>query len=260
MPLLRNIAAPYWAEFIGTMVLAVVGLGSTAQNLVGTSAHRTEAVGSSLAWGLGTTLGIWVSAHTSGGHINPAVTVARTLFSGFPRAKVGGYIAAQMLGAFVGALIVWINYRAPLAALDHKHLGLHPATGVFITSNDTCYGIIGEVSAGFLFVLAAFAITDHRSQSSAAKPITPLAIGLAFTATSLALSSPMRLAANPARDFAPRLFAALAYGLDVFADASFYFWVPLVAPTAGGILGAFVYEWLVKKNAQYQHFLEEAEE
>ncbi|KAJ1896469.1 glycerol channel [Coemansia sp. IMI 209127] len=254
MASLRNVAAPYWAEFVGTMVLTIIGLGSTAQNLVGSSAHKTEALGSSLAWGLAVAMGIWASDHVSGGHINPAVTIARTLFSGFARAKVAGYIAAQMLGAFAGAFLVWANYGAALSALDHKKLGLHPATGVFITSNGTWAGIVSEATAGFLFVLAVFAITDSASN---AKTIAPLAIGLSFTATSLALSSPMHLAVNPARDFAPRLFAALAYGFDVFADASFYFWVPLVAPTAGGILGAFVYEWLVKKEAERQHTLEE---
>ncbi|KAJ1727550.1 glycerol channel [Coemansia sp. RSA 1939] len=255
MPSLRNVAAPYWAEFVGTMVLAIIGLGSAAQGLVSSQVHRTEAISSSIAWGLAVTMGIWASDHVSGGHINPAVTVARLVFSGFSAAKVVGYVAAQMLGAFAGAFLVWLNYSSALAALDHKNEGLHPATAAFITSSSsTWFGFVNEVTAGFLFVLAVFAITDNASN---AKTIAPLAVGLSFTATSLGLSSPLALAINPARDFAPRLFAAFVYGFDVFTDASFYFWVPLIAPTAGGILGAFVYEWLVKRDAEYQHTLEE---
>ncbi|KAJ2156664.1 glycerol channel [Coemansia sp. RSA 552] len=252
MASLRNVAAPYWAEFIGTLILTLVGLGATAQNL--TNPSKTEGLSSSVAWGAGITLGIWASEHVSGGHINPAVTLARTLFSGFSPRKVPGYLLAQGLGAFAGAFLVWANFANDLAHLKHKDTGMHPATGAFITANDTWPGLINEITASFVFVLAVFAISD---QTSSAKNIAPLALGLAFTGASLALSSPLALALNPARDFGPRVFAALVYGLDVFADHSFYFWVPIVGPALGAVLGAFVYEWLVKRDAEYHHSLED---
>ncbi|KAJ2510141.1 Aquaporin-3, partial [Coemansia sp. RSA 1937] len=137
--------------------------------------------------------------------------------------------------------------------IKHKD-GIHPATRAFITSNDTWPGLVNEITATFVFVIAVFAISD---QTSNAKNIAPLALGLAFTGASLAVSSPLALALNPARDFGPRVFAALAYGLDVFADHSFYFWVPIAGPLIGAILGAFVYEWLVKRDAEYHHSLED---
>ncbi|KAJ2720833.1 glycerol channel [Coemansia sp. Benny D115] len=251
MSSLRNVAAPYWAEFIGTLVLTLVGLGVTAQNLTSASTHRTEAINSSLGWGLGVTLGIWVSDHVSGGHINPAVTLARFLFSGFSAAKLVGYLAAQTLGAFAGAFLVWLNYAQALGALKHKDA--NPALAAFITSNATWPGLLTEVVASGVFVLAIFAVTDNTSNS---KTVAPLAIGLSLTAISLGLSSPLAVAVNPARDFGPRVFAALAYGFEAFSDASFYFWVPLAGPIVGGALGAFVYEWLVKRDAEY-HQLEE---
>ncbi|KAJ1725896.1 glycerol channel [Coemansia biformis] len=254
MPSFRNVAAPYWAEFIGTLVLTAVGLGATAQSLTSTSSQQTEAISSSVAWGTAVTLGIWISEHVSGGHINPAVTLARTVFSGFPISQLAGYIAAQTLGAFAGAFLVWINFASSLAGLEHKGHGLHPATGAFITSNEVGLGLVNEITATFIFVMALFAITD---QTSNAKSIAPLAQGLAFAGSSLALSSPLQLALNPARDFGPRVFAAFAYGLDVFADHSFYFWVPIAGPVIGALLGAFVYEWLVKRDAEYHHALEE---
>ncbi|KAJ2744933.1 hypothetical protein GGI20_002583 [Coemansia sp. BCRC 34301] len=254
MPSLRNVAAPYWAEFIGTLVLTVVGLGATAQSLTSAQAGATAALSSSLAWGLGVTLGIWVSDHVSGGHINPAVTIARYLFSGFPATRIAGYIAAQTAGAFAGALLIWANYAHALSKLPPNENGLNPAAHAFITSNCVGAGLVGEVSAAFVFVLALFAITDN---SSPAKAIAPLAAGLAFAAASLGLSSPLSLAVNPARDLGPRLFAALAYGGGVFADRAFYFWVPLAAPIAGAVAGASVYAWLVRRDAEYQHALEE---
>ncbi|KAJ1846783.1 glycerol channel [Coemansia sp. RSA 2703] len=253
MPSLRNVAAPYWAEFIGTMLLTVIGLGITAQNLTSQTTRRTEALSSSLAWGLAVTIGIWVSSHVSGGHINPAVTISRSLFNSHPWSRTLGYISSQTLGALAGAFVVWLNFAASLAALKHKD-GLHPAALAFVTSNDTWYGLINEVTASFIFVLAIYAITDNSSE---AKGLAPLAIGLALTGASLAVSSPLAVAVNPARDFGPRVFAAFVYGLGVFSDHSFYFWVPLVGPVVGGVLGAFVYEWLVKRDAEYQHTLEE---
>ncbi|KAJ2893776.1 glycerol channel [Coemansia aciculifera] len=253
---IRNIAAPYWAEFIGTLVLTVVGLGVTAQNLTSAATSKTEGLSSSLGWGLGVTLGIWTSEHVSGGHINPAVTIARALFSGFPASRVVGYIAAQTLGAFTGALLVWINFARALADLPTPETGLNPAVYAFVTANCTGAGLIAETTAAFVFVLAVFAVTDN---TSSAKNIAPLAIGLAFSAASLGLSSPLMLAVNPARDFGPRIFAALVYGLGVFGDRSFYFWVPIAAPVVGAAAGAFVYEWLVRRDAEFQHTLEEGQ-
>ncbi|KAJ2657302.1 hypothetical protein IW148_005245 [Coemansia sp. RSA 1199] len=251
MASLRNVAAPYWAEFIGTLLLTLIGLGATAQSL--TSSHKTDALSNSAAWGTAVTLGIWVSEHVSGGHINPAITIARFLFSNFSLRQVVGYIAAQTLGAFTGALLVWLNFASSLGELKHKD-GVHPASRAFITANDTWPGLVNEITATFVFVIAVFAISD---QTSNAKNIAPLALGLAFTGASLAVSSPLTLALNPARDFGPRVFAALTYGLDVFADHSFYFWVPIAGPIIGAILGAFVYEWLVKRDAEYHHSLED---
>ncbi|KAJ1642649.1 hypothetical protein J3B02_001723 [Coemansia erecta] len=254
MTSLRNVAAPYWAEFIGTLVLTVVGLGITAQNLTSSTAGKTAALSSSLGWGLGVTLGIWTTEHVSGGHINPAVTIGRALFNNLSWAKAVGYIGAQTLGAFVGAFIVWVNFASSLSSIKHKDPGMHPASYAFITSNDTWYGFVNEITATFIFVLAIYAVTDNTSN---AKSIAPLAIGLALTGASLAVSTPLNIALNPARDFGPRVFAAFAYGFDVFADRKFYFWVPIVAPVIGGTLGAFVYEWLVKRDAEYHHNLEE---
>ncbi|KAJ1881056.1 hypothetical protein H4R99_001891 [Coemansia sp. RSA 1722] len=254
MTSLRNVAAPYWAEFIGTLVLTVVGLGITAQNLTSSTSNKTSALNSSLGWGLGVTLGIWTSEHVSGGHINPAVTISRALFNNLSWAKAICYISAQTLGAFVGSFIVWINFASSLSSIKHKDPGMHPATHAFVTSNDTWYGLVNEITATFIFVLAIYAITDNTSN---AKPIAPLAVGLALTGASLGVSSPLGVAVNPARDFGPRVFAAFAYGFDVFADQHFYFWVPIVGPIVGGVLGAFVYEWLVKRDAENHHNLEE---
>jgi glycerol uptake facilitator protein len=236
------------AEFFGTMILILFGVGVVAQ-VVGGGIGDHDSI--AWAWGLGVTLGVYVAA-ISGGHINPAVTVAFAVFAGFPWRKVAPYALAQTAGAFVAALLVRWNYTEVLAKADPGHTV--KTQGVFSTlpGNGTLpvsdLGALRDQIIGtaiLLFVVAA--LVDARNRSAPAANLIPLIIGLLVVAIGMAWGTDAGYAINPARDFGPRLASFLTgYGsawLDQYGNV--YFWVPIVGPLIGGIVGMGLYKLLV---------------
>lgn len=238
------------AEFAGTMILILFGVGVVAQVLAADiGAHDSIA----WAWGLGVTLGVYVAARTSGAHINPAVTVALAVFKGFPWRRVTPYILAQFLGAFVAALIVRWNYTEVLDKVDPGHT--IKTQGVFSTlpGNGTLpvsdLGALRDQVIGTAILLfLIMAITDRRNTSPAAN-LAPVVLGLVVVGIGMAWGTDAGYAINPARDFGPRLASFITgYGgafLDQYGNQ--YWWVPIVGPLVGGIIGAGLYVLLVSR-------------
>jgi glycerol uptake facilitator protein len=236
------------AEFAGTMILILFGVGVVAQvAAAGIGDHDSIA----WAWGLGVTLGVYVAARVSGAHLNPAVTIALAVFKGFSWKKVAPYSLAQFLGAFVAALIVRWNYTEVLNAADP---GLTIKTqGVFSTlpGNGTLpvgeWGAFRDQIIGtaiLLFVILA--LTDMANTAPAAN-LGPVVIGLLVVAIGMAWGTNAGYAINPARDFGPRLASFLTGYGGAFRDQTgyLYFWIPIVAPVIGGIVGAGLYQTLI---------------
>jgi glycerol uptake facilitator protein len=236
------------AEFAGTMILILFGVGVVAQvAAAGIGDHDSIA----WAWGLGVTLGVYVAARVSGAHLNPAVTIALAVFKGFSWKKVAPYSIAQFLGAFVAALIVRWNYTEVLNAADP---GLTIKTqGVFSTlpGNGTLpvgeWGAFRDQIIGtaiLLFVILA--LTDMANTAPAAN-LGPVVIGLLVVAIGMAWGTNAGYAINPARDFGPRLASFLTGYGGAFRDQTgyLYFWIPIVAPVIGGIVGAGLYQTLI---------------
>jgi glycerol uptake facilitator protein len=245
------------AEFAGTMILILFGVGVVAQvAAAGIGDHDSIA----WAWGLGVTLGVYVAARISGAHLNPAVTIALAVFKGFSWRKVAPYSLAQFLGAFVAALIVRWNYTEVLNAADP---GLTIKTqGVFSTlpGNGTLpvseWGAFRDQIIGtaiLLFVILA--LTDMANTAPAAN-LGPVVIGLLVVAIGMAWGTNAGYAINPARDFGPRLASFLTGYGGAFRDQTgyLYFWIPIVGPIIGGIVGAGLYQTLIWR------FLPSAEE
>lgn len=236
------------AEFAGTFILILFGVGVVAQVVAGgLGGHDSIA----WAWGIGVILGIYVSGRISGGHINPAVTIALACFKGFEWRKVGPYCLAQTLGAFVAALIVRWNYTEVLAKFDPGHtiksqfvFSTLPGNGALPVGEWGAFRdqIIG--TAILLFVIAA--ITDIRNNAPAAG-LAPIAIGFLVVAIGMAWGTNAGYAINPARDFGPRLASFLTGYGTAWSDqyGNLYFWVPIVAPIIGGVVGVFLYDQLV---------------
>ncbi|MFD8363067.1 MIP/aquaporin family protein [Streptomyces hygroscopicus] len=246
------------AEFAGTMVLILFGCGVVAQVVAGGAltkppgglgAHDSIA----WAWGLGVTFGVYVSARLSGAHINPAVTLALATFRGFPWRKVLPYTVAQTLGAFIGALLVRWNYTEALAHADPGHtvktqfvFSTLPGNGVLPVSE---WGALRDQIIGTaILMLLIFAVTDVLNDPPKAN-LGPFIIGLIVVAIGMAWGADAGYAINPARDFGPRLASFLTGYHGAWRDqyGNVYFWVPIVGPLVGGLVGAALYKVLISR-------------
>jgi len=237
------------AEFAGTMVLILFGVGVVAQVVAGKYGDHDSIA---WAWGLGVVLGVYISAAISGGHINPAVTFAFAVFGDFPWRKVLPYALAQTAGAFVAALLVRWNYSEVLAAADPGHT--IKTQGVFSTlpGNGTLpvsdLGALRDQIIGtaiLLFIVAA--LVDAKNKSAPAANMAPFVIGLLVVAIGMAWGTDAGYAINPARDFGPRLASFFTGYSTAFYDqyGDLYFWVPIVGPLVGGVIGLGLYKLLV---------------
>ncbi|WP_081937933.1 MIP/aquaporin family protein [Streptosporangium roseum] len=206
----RGLLGEMAAEFAGTMILILFGVGVVAQvAAAGIGDHDSIA----WAWGLGVTLGVYVAARISGAHLNPAVTVALAVFKGFSWRKVLPYSLAQTAGAFVAALLVRWNYAEVLAKADPGHT--IKTQGVFSTlpGNGTLpVGTWGafrdQVIGTAILLLLILAVSDVRNSPPAAN-LAPFVVGLVVVAIGMAWGTNAGYAINPARDFGPRLASFL---------------------------------------------------
>ena len=236
------------AEFAGTLILLLFGLGVVAQVVAGGIGDHDSIA---WAWGLGVTLGIYVAGRISGAHLNPAVTVALAVFSGFEWRKVAPYALAQTLGAFVAALLVRWNYSEVIAKVDPHHT--FATQGIFSTlpGNGTApvseWGALRDQIIGTAILLfLIFAVTDVKNSAPAAN-LAPFIVGLIVVAIGMAWGTDAGYAINPARDFGPRLAEFITGYGSAWRDqyGNLYFWVPIVGPLIGGLIGAGLYKGLV---------------
>ncbi|GAA0596485.1 MIP/aquaporin family protein [Actinomadura livida] len=253
-PLAREMAA----EFAGTMILILFGVGVVAQVIAGSGLGDPQSLGDhdsiAWAWGIGVTLGVYVSAHISGGHINPAVTVALAVFKGFPWRKVLPYCSAQLLGAFVAALIVRWNYSEILQKFDpglteKSHIVFSTMPGNGTLPIGTWGAFRDQVIGTAILLFLVLALTDLRNAPPLAN-LAPLIIGLIVVAIGMAFGSAAGYAINPARDLGPRLVQWLTGYDSPWTDqyGNLYFWVPIAGPLIGGVLGAGLYILLIGRN------------
>jgi glycerol uptake facilitator protein len=236
------------AEFAGTMILILFGVGVVAQVVAGGIGDHDSIAWS---WGLGVMLGVYVAGRISGAHLNPAVTIALAAFKGFPWRKVAPYSIAQFLGAFVAALLVRWNYTEVLAKADPGHTV--KTQGVFSTlpGNGTLpvseWGALRDQIIGTAILLfLILAITDVANTPPGVN-LAPFVIGLLVVGIGMAWGTDAGYAINPARDFGPRLASFFTGYGGAFRDQTgyLYFWIPIVGPIVGGLVGAGAYQLLV---------------
>ncbi|WP_406438473.1 aquaporin family protein [Streptomyces sp. NBC_01613] len=246
----RRLVGELSAEFLGTMILILFGCGVVAQVVAaGLGDHDSIA----WAWGFGVMLGVYVAARISGAHLNPAVTVALACFAGFSWKKVLPYALAQTAGAFVAALLVRWNYTEVLAKVDPGHT--IKTQGVFSTLPGNGSLPVSELGAlrdqiigTAILVLVIFAITDLLSTPPGAN-MAPLIIGLLVVAIGMAWGADAGYAINPARDLGPRLASYITGYGTAWRDqyGNLYFWVPIVGPLIGGVVGAALYRFFISR-------------
>jgi glycerol uptake facilitator protein len=260
---------------LGTLVLiafgdGVVAMAVAALNQSGRAADESTiflASGDWLlitwGWAMAVVFGVYVAGGISGAHINPAVTLALAFRRQFPWGKVLPYIAAQVVGAFVGAALVYLVYHNAISSFEATN-GItrgapdsNTTFSIFATFPAPYYngGMIGplidQIVGTMFLVIFVFALTDTLNQAPRAN-LAPLLVGLAVAAIGMSYGANAGYAINPARDFGPRIWALLAgWGQVAFPGTvkgafTAYFWVPIVGPFVGGVIGAYVYDFFIQ--------------
>ena len=243
-------------EFFGTMILILFGDGCVATfalyNKISPNPFANEWIIIVFGWGLAVMLGIYVAGAISGAHINPAVTLALAATGRHPWSKVLPYWLAQVLGAFVAGGILWFVYQGALQA----NIAGGPVTsigGVFYTAPKSFVGVFGAFGDEFvgtaLLVGLILVIIDARNQPVQSN-LNPLIIGLLIVAIGSSFGLNTGYAINPARDFGPRLWIAIVSGGTSLSADNYYFWIPIVAPLLGAVVGAFIFDYTIGKVLQ----------
>lgn len=212
-------------------------------------------------WAFAVMIAVYVAGGVSGAHLNPAITISQAIKRDFPWKKVFPYIVAQFTGAFAGAALVYLNYKDAIASYEQSHGVIRGVLGgaadstvtysIFATFPAPYHGasvvgpLIDQIVGTMLLVIAIFAIGDQVNQAPLAN-LGPFIVGLIVAAIGMSFGANAGYAINPARDFGPRLFAWMAgWGEVALPGVRNYFWVPIVGPVIGGIVGAFVYDFFI---------------
>jgi glycerol uptake facilitator protein len=252
----KSLTAELIGEIFGTFILILLGDGVVAN--VGL-APRLAAPGYNwntitIGWAFAVIVAVYVSAGVSGAHLNPAVTLGLAVKRGFPWGKVVPYMIAQVVGAFLGALAVYLIYRDGLVAAGVPNVWATGPGSVFGTafwggaagtaagSYSLVTAVIAEIFGTMVLMWGILASGDSKN-TGLMHNLGPFLVGGTVLAVGLSLGGPSGYAINPARDFGPRLFGLVAGTQDLFTNG--YWWIPIVAPIIGAVLGIYIYDWFV---------------
>ncbi|MEB6590550.1 aquaporin [Pseudomonas asiatica] len=246
------------AEFLGTALLIFFGTGCVAALKVAGASFGLWEI--SIIWGVGVSMAIYLTAGISGAHLNPAVSIALTLFAGFDKRKLPFYMLAQVCGAFCGAALVYTLYSNLFFDFEQTHAMLRGSetslelASVFSTyphpSLSTGQAFLVEVVITAILMAVIMALTDDNNGLPRGA-MAPLLIGLLIAVIGSAMGPLTGFAMNPARDFGPKLMTFLAgWGEIAFTGGRDipYFLVPVFAPILGACLGAAIYRGLIARN------------
>jgi len=243
------------AELLGTFTLIIFGVGVVAQTVLTPFSAGAQSI--HWAWGLGVVMGIYVAGGISGAHLNPAVTVSLAWRRGFPWGKVLPYSLAQLVGAFLAAMVIRWNYWEAFDKFDPAKgfksqvvFNTYPNNASDAMPNVSQWGAFRDQIIGTaVLVMLVLAIIDARNTAPGSN-LAPFIIGLVVVGIGMTLGANAGYAINPARDLGPRLAAAVSGWSGPFNDqrGDFYAWVPIIGPLLGGPLGAWVYDFFVGSN------------
>ena len=239
------------AEAVGTMLLILLGDGVVANVVLNrTKGENSGWIVITVGWGVAVAMGVYAVGRISGAHLNPAVTIGLAVIGSFSWPDVPGYIAAQMMGAFFGAVLVWLMY------LPHWALTADPGAklAVFATGpavRNPAANLIGEIIGTVVLLFGILAIAANAQTLSRpgdvdlsyvfSRGLQPLLVGVLVLGIGLSLGGPTGYAINPARDLAPRLAHAVLPIPGKGSSDWAYAWIPVIGPILGGALGAGLY-------------------
>jgi len=233
---------PFIGEFIGTMLLIILGDGVVANVVLNkTKGNNAGLIVITLGWAMAVFVGVFASTSLGGsGHLNPAVTIAMTLFNDFDQALLPTYIGAQFGGAIAGAIIVFLAYKPHFDATDDKDAKL----AVFCNApaiRNARYNMVTEIVGTFVLVLGALTMSKP---TDALGTLNALPVALLILGIGLSLGGPTGYAINPARDLGPRI-AHFILPIKNKRDSDWgYSWIPVVGPITGALIAAYIFTLL----------------
>jgi glycerol uptake facilitator protein len=258
------------SEFLGTGIIILLGDGVVAmvvaalnQSGRGPKPFVGQADWILIAWGWGFAVcfAVYVAGGVSGAHLNPAVTVALAWRRGFEWRKVPGYMAAQVLGAFAGAALVYANYHSAIGAFEHaNHItrgasNSVPTFSIFATFPASYFHswfgpFLDQVIGTGVLVMFIFAVTDEFNTPVHGN-LAPVIIGFIVVAVGLSIGANAGYAINPARDLGPRLWAWIEGWKRIampgdYGNVNSYLWIPILGPIVGAVIGAGLYDGLIR--------------
>jgi len=227
----------FWGEVIGTMLLIVFGAGVCAGvNLKKSLSHPAGWIMIVFGWGLGVAMAVYAVGGISGTHLNPAVTLGLAFVGDFPWKEVPSYILGQMIGAFLGAVLVFLHYLPHWKETEDQGAKL----GVFSTGPaipNTFANLFSETLGTFVLVLGLLAIGANKFTDG----LNPLVVGFLIVAIGISLGGTTGYAINPARDLGPRI---AHFVLPIAGKGSSnwkYAWIPVLGPALGGSFAGVFY-------------------
>ena len=251
----------FLGEVFGTFILILLGDGVVANvglapRLAGT-AYNWNTI--TIGWAFAVIIAVYVSAGVSGAHLNPAVTLGLAARRGFPWSKVFTYILAQLIGAFLGALAVYLVYRDGLVAAGMPNVWSTGPGSVFgqtffgaaSTASTGTYSLITTCVAEFfgtLILTWGISASGDLKNNGLKDNFGPFIVGFAVLAVGLSLGGPSGYSINPARDLGPRLLGALVGTQGLFSDIGVWLIAPVLVPAISGPIGFWLYDVLVTRN------------
>ena len=235
--------SPFLGEFIGTMLLIIMGDGVVANVVLNkTKGNNSGWIVITFGWAMAVFLGVYASNQLGGsGHLNPAVTVAMTVFNDFDSSLLPAYILAQFAGAIVGATIVWLAYKQHF---DETH-DSNAKLAVFCTGpaiRNVFYNLMTEIIGTFILVFGAMAMSKPEYKLGA---LDALPVALLVLSIGLSLGGPTGYAINPARDLGPRIAHFILPIKNKRNSDWGYSWIPVIGPVLGAMLAAYLYKLII---------------
>ncbi len=217
------------------------------------SPYQNAYWGVCVAWGLAVTIAIYATGSVSGCHANPAVTLALALYRKFSWKKVVPYCVAQTVGAFLGAGVVYVLFRPLIDHFEAVHQLTRAgggAAGVFFTHPgfmvSPMHAFVDEILLTAFLIFGIFAVTEQYNEQAPGANFGAVIIGLIVAVIGASMGFLESWAINPARDFGPRLFCYFAgWGASALPSPGNYWWIPIVGPLLGGVVGGAAYQLLI---------------
>jgi len=228
-------------EFIGTLILVLLGDGVVAGNVLKqTKEEQTGWLAITIGWGVAVTIGAYCASIFGPAHLNPAVTLGMAVTESLPWHAVLPFIGAQFLGAMIGATLVWLHYGPHWQKTTDKGAIL----GTFATApaiRDTKSNVFGEILGTAVLIIGVMAI----GQSEVSPGLGPVIVGFIVLGIGLSLGATTGYAINPARDLGPRIMHTILPIANKGGSDWGYAWIPVLGPIVGGTLGALAYQSMI---------------